>query len=123
MSAEYLELTSALKSKDHGKNTSMPSGSNAKGSDHAKQKSGTNTSMRTESNVKGSDDPKQKSMTYFNIATCLTGCVNNCLITFNRYIFVLVIHFQIELLCVVIVDGQVLRGVGVVQPRKQVIKV
>ena len=63
MSAEYLELTSALKSKDRGKNTSMRSGSNAKGSDHAKQKSGKNTSMRTESNVKGSDDRKQKSMT------------------------------------------------------------
>ena len=63
MSAEYLELTSLLKSKDRGKNTSMRSGCNAKGSDHAKQKSGTNTSMRTESNVKGSDDGKQKSMT------------------------------------------------------------
>ena len=63
MSAEYLELTSALKSKDRGKNTSMRSGSNAKGSDHAKQKSAKNTSMRTESNVKGSDDGKQKSMT------------------------------------------------------------
>ena len=63
MSAEYLELTSLIKSKDGGKNTSMPSGCNAKGSDHAKQKSGTNTSMQTESNVKGSDDGKQKSMT------------------------------------------------------------
>ena len=63
MSAEYLQLTSALKSKDRGKNTSMRSGSNAKGSDHAKQKSGKNTSMQTESNVKGSDDRKQKSMT------------------------------------------------------------
>ena len=63
MSAEYLELTSSLKSKDHGKNTSMRSGCYAKGSDHTKQKSGTNTSMRTESNVKGSDDGKQKSMT------------------------------------------------------------
>ena len=63
MSAEYIELTSALKSKDRAKNTSMRSGSNVKGSDHAKQKSGKNTSMQTESNVKGSDDPKQKSMT------------------------------------------------------------
>ena len=41
----------------------MQSGCNAKGSDHAKEKSGTNTSMRTESNVKGSDDGNQKSMT------------------------------------------------------------
>ena len=63
MSAEYIELTSALKSKQHGKNKSIRSGCNAKGSDDAKQKSGNNTSMRTESNVKGSDDPKQKSMT------------------------------------------------------------
>ena len=63
LSAEYIELTSALKSKERGKNTSMQSGSNAKGSDDAKQKSGNNTSMQTESNVKGSDDAKQKSMT------------------------------------------------------------
>ena len=61
MSAEYIELTSALKSKQPGKNTSMQTGSNVKGSDDAKQKSGKNTSMRTGSNVKGSDDAKQKS--------------------------------------------------------------
>ena len=45
LSAEYIELTSALKSKERGKNTSMRSGSNAKGSDDAKQESGNNTSM------------------------------------------------------------------------------
>ena len=63
MSAEYLELTSSLKSKDCAKKTSMRSGCNAKGSDHVKKKSGTNTSMQTDSNVKGSDNGKQKSMT------------------------------------------------------------
>ena len=63
LSAEYIEFTSALKSKQPGKNTSMRSGCKGKGSDDAKQKSGNNTSMRTESNVKGSDDPKKKSMT------------------------------------------------------------
>ena len=45
LSAECIELTSALKSKQPGKNTSMRTGSNAKGSDDAKQKSGKNTSM------------------------------------------------------------------------------
>ena len=91
MSAEYIELTSALKSMQPDKNTSMRTGSNVKGSDDAKQKSGKNTSMQTESNVKGSDDPKQKSMTSFIIVTYLTTFVNNFHIIFIKYICSLVI--------------------------------
>ena len=62
MSAEYIELTSALKSKQPGRNIGMPSASKGKVSDDGKPKGRKNTNKATESNLKGSHDAKQTSM-------------------------------------------------------------
>ena len=67
MSAEYIELTAALKSKQPGRNIGMASTSKGKVSDDGKPKGRKNTKMATESNVKGSHDAKKTSMRSFKI--------------------------------------------------------
>ena len=62
LSAEYIELTSALQSKQPGRNIGMPTASKGKLSDDGKPKSQKNTNMPTESNLKASHDAKQTSM-------------------------------------------------------------